>query len=386
MEKIKNILIVAGEASGDLHASNLVKEIKNIYPQIKIFGLGGKKLKQQEVNLYFEIVDLAVVGFFEVLKNLKKIKKIFRGLIKEIDRIKPDLAILVDYPGFNLRLARELKKRDILIIYYISPQVWAWGKTRIKTIKKLIERMIVVFKFEEELYKKHNIPVSFVGHPLLDIVKPRVSKEELFNKLGLDLKNLTIALLPGSREKEVKTLLPIMLKTAELIYKYWGKSIQFLILRSSTVKEDIFNNIISHYELPIHLLCDKTYDGVAASDFALVASGTATLETAILGTPMVILYRVSFLTWVYLKMIIKIPYIGLVNVVKQEKFIEEFIQYNAKPKRIADYIVTTLRDKQGLNKIKQGLSYVTSILGERGASFRAAQIIVDFLNRSKLFN
>ena len=380
MEKIKRILIVAGEASGDLHASNLVKAIKDIYPQVEFFGLGGKRLKEQGVNLYFDIVELAVVGFFEVLKNLKKFKEIFRGLLTEVDRTKPDLAILVDYPGFNLRLASELKKRDIPIVYYISPQVWAWGKNRVKTIKKVVDYMIVVFKFEEELYKKYNIPVSFVGHPLLDIVKPKISKEELFNKLGLNSSNLTFALLPGSRSKEVKTLLPIMLDTAKLIYKKIPHS-QFLILKTSTVKEEIFNALLSRYQLPIYMLSEMTYDGLAASDFAIVASGTATLETAILGIPMVILYKVSFPTWAYLKTIIKIPYIGLVNVVKQEKFIEEFIQYNAKPKRIADYILKTLQDKQKLNKIKQGLSSVTSILGEKGASLKAARIIVEFLQR-----
>lgn len=397
MEKSKNILIVAGEASGDLHASNLVRAIKNIHPQINFFGLGGTELKKEGVNLYFNIVDLAVVGFFEVLKNLKKFREIFHGLLKEVDKVKPDLAILVDYPGFNLRLAGELKIRGIPIIYYISPQVWAWNEKRIETIRKLIDRMLVIFKFEEELYKSHNIPVSFVGHPLLDIAKPRVSKEELFREFGLNLNNRTFALLPGSREKEVKILLPIMLDTAGLIYKYLGNNIQFLILRSPTVKEDLFHEILGRYaecsvsskgifgmptlrhKLPAYLVSGRTYDGLSSSDFALVASGTATLETAISGIPMVILYKVSFLTWLYLKMCIRIPYIGLVNVVKGEKFIAEFIQYNAKPRKIADYIVKILKDKQKLSQIQEGLSSVTASLGEKGASAQAAQIIVDFL-------
>jgi len=395
MERTKNILIVAGEASGDLHASNLVKAIKALYPQINFFGLGGARLKETGVSLYFDIVELAVVGFFEVLKNLKKFRQVFLGLLKEVDRIKPDLGILVDYPGFNLRLAGELKKRGIPIVYYISPQVWAWGEERIKTIKKIIDLMIVVFKFEEALYKKYDIPVAFVGHPLLDIVSPKFAKEELFRKLGLNLNELTLALLPGSREKEVKTLLPIMLDTAGLIYKYLGNNIQFLILRSNTVKEDVFNDILTRYakgsvsskrlfgmpRFPVQLISDLTYEGVAASDFAIVASGTATLETAILGVPMVILYKVSFLTWLYLKSAIKIPYIGLVNVVKQEKFIAEFIQYAAKPKRIARYIVTILKDRQKIIQIKQGLSSVATQLGEKGASQKAAQEIINFLNK-----
>ncbi|MFH1641211.1 MAG: lipid-A-disaccharide synthase, partial [Candidatus Omnitrophota bacterium] len=335
------------------------------------------------VNLYFNIVDLAVVGFIEVLKNLKKFHKIFSGILKEVDKVKPELAILVDYPGFNLRLAEELHKRHIPVVYYISPQVWAWGENRIKTIKRVVSRMIVVFKFEEELYKKHEVPVSFIGHPLLDVVKADVSKEKLLGGLGLDLNNLTFALLPGSREKEVTSLLPVMLETASLLYKYLGNNIQFLVLRSPAVKEEIFKDIMKRYHLPAKVFSDMTYNGLAASDFALVASGTATLETAILAKPMVILYKVSFLTWAYLKLIIKIPYIGLVNVVKQEKFIAEFIQYDARPKKIADYISRVIKDKAEMTRIKQGLSDLISILGEKGATSRAAKIIVDLLNKDQ---
>jgi len=380
MEKPKNILIVAGEASGDLHASCLVKAIKNIYPQLNFFGLGGEALKKEGVNLYFNLVDLAVVGFFEVLKNLKKFREVFYGILREVDKIRPDLAILVDYPGFNLRLAGELKKRNIPIIYYISPQVWAWGEKRIGHIAKLVKRMLVVFKFEEALYKNHGIPASFVGHPLLDIVRPNVTKERLFKELNLNSNNLTIALLPGSREKEVKTLLPVMLDTAALISKTLGDNIQFLILRSPTVKEDLFKKLLArHKELTLRLVSGRAYDGLAGSDFALVASGTATLETAILGIPMVILYKVSFSTWAYLRMKIRIPYIGLVNVVKGEKIIEEFIQYNARPRKIADYIIRVLKDKEELSRIREGLSCVTASLGEKGASMKAAQIVAEML-------
>jgi lipid-A-disaccharide synthase len=382
MEKIDKILIVAGEASGDLHASNLVKAIKNIRPQTEFFGLGGQKLRQAGVNLYCDIVKLAVVGFFEVLKNIHKFRRIFNGILKTTDKVKPDLAILVDYPGFNLRLAEELHKRQIPIIYYISPQVWAWGAGRIKTIKKIINRMVVVFEFEEELYKKHDVPVSFVGHPLLDVVKADISKEELFRKLGLNLNDFTFALLPGSREKEVTSLLPIMLETARLLYKYLGNNIQFLVLRSSAVKEEIFRDILKRHGLPVKIASDMTYNGLAASDFALVASGTATLETGILTKPMIILYKVSFLTWAYLRLIIKIPYIGLVNVVKQEKFIAEFIQYDARPKKIADYIARVIKDNTEMTRIKQGLSDLTSRLGEKGASSRAAQIVVELLDKN----
>lgn len=375
----KNILIVAGEASGDIHAANLVAAIKEIFPKISFFGLGGEHLRKQGVNLYFDIVGIAVVGIFEVLKNLGKFQKIFHGLLEEVDKIKPDLAILVDYPGFNLRLAKKLKERNIPIIYYISPQVWAWGENRIKTIKKIIAHMIVVFKFEEELYNKHGIPVSFVGHPLLDTVQENISPENLLARLKPDVKTRIFSLLPGSREKEVKTLLPIMLRTAELIQRKLPDS-KFIILRSPAVKEDLFDKIICHYKIPVELISGMTKTGLSISDFAIVASGTATLETAILKIPMVILYKVSFLTWAYLKMLIKIPYIGLVNVVKQEKFIAEFIQYDAKPEKIADYIVSIITDAKKLNRIKEGLTCITDKLGKEGASKKAAKVVADFLN------
>ncbi|MEW6101227.1 MAG: lipid-A-disaccharide synthase [Candidatus Omnitrophota bacterium] len=379
MEK-KRILIVAGEASGDLHASSLVREIKKLIPQAEFFGLGGKRLKDEGVNLYFDIVGLAVVGFFEVLKNLTKFKSIFQYVLTQTDKMKPDLAILVDYPGFNLRLAVELKKRRIPVIYYISPQVWAWGKKRIETIKKVVDLMLVVFKFEEELYREHSVPVSFVGHPLLDIVRPGVPKEELFSKIGFVPGKLTLSLLPGSREKEVRALLPIMLEASRLIHKEMPES-QFLILRSPTVKEEIFTGISSKYKIPLATIQDMTYEGILASDFCLVASGTATLETAILCVPMAILYKVSFLTWAYIKMLIRIPYIGLVNVIYGEKVVEEFIQSRAKPELIARHVTGLLKDSQKLDRIKTRLYNTRGLLGENGASQRASRIIADFLKR-----
>jgi lipid-A-disaccharide synthase len=380
MANPKNILIVAGEASGDLHAADLVKEIKLLAPQAKFFGLGGKKMQQEGVDISFDMTELAVVGIFEILKHLKIFRKIFKDLLKRVDANAPDLAILVDYPGFNLRLAEELKRRKIPIIYYVSPQVWAWGSNRIKSIRNLVERMIVFFKFEEELYKKEGIPVSFVGHPLLDRVQPNLSKEALFNKFDLPTTKYTIALLPGSREKEVKNILPIMLDTAALMRQDLA-SIKFLILRSSTVKEEVFRRIMSRYKLPLCILHDMTYEGLAASDFAIVASGTATMETAILGVPMVILYKVSFFTWAYLRMAIKIPYIGMVNIIANQRIIPEFIQYKAQPQRIAAYIKETLTAPQELDKIKRLLLEVKSRLGEKQAAKRAAAIVLNQLEK-----
>jgi lipid-A-disaccharide synthase len=295
--------------------------------------------------------------------------------LRKVDQEAPGLAVLVDYPGFNLRLARELKKRNIPVIYYISPQVWAWGRKRIGIIKELVERIIVFFKFEEELYKKEGIPVSFIGHPLLDWVKASMSKKELFAKLNIPYGKYTVALLPGSREKEVKNLLPHMLDTAGLIHKELPDVI-FLLLRSSAVKEKLFNGIIKNYKLPVRTLHDMTYDALAASDFAMVASGTATLETALLGVPMVILYKVSFLSWLYLRTAIKIPYIGMVNIVAGEGIAPEFLQYNIRPRQIASYIKEVLTNPSESDRIKTLLLNVRKNLGERRAAEKAARIIL----------
>ena len=375
----KRILIIAGEASSDLHAANLIKEIKKLAPQVNFFGLGGEKMKQAGCDIDCNIVELAVIGFFEVIKNLSKFRQIFNALLEKIDRSPPALAILVDYPGFNLKLAEELKKRKIPIIYFISPQVWAWGKNRIKTIKRLVDHMLVLFKFEEELYRKASVPVTFVGHPLLDLVKPKLSKQEFLAKFNLKPSKYTISLLPGSRLKEVNTHLPIMLKSARLI-KEKLKDVQFLLLRATTIRQEVFDNITSDYSLPLRVVSDSTYEGLSASDFSLVASGTATLETAILKIPMVIIYKVSFLSWLLLKTIIHLPYIGLVNIIANQKIVPEFIQYRAKPKNIAFYITNTLLDSKRLSKMKQLLAKTRTSLGEPQATQRAAHKILEFLN------
>jgi len=372
----KKILIIAGEASSDLHAADLVKEIRELLPSVEFFGLGGERMQKAGVKLYDNIVELAVVGFIEVLKNIGKFKAIFDNILTQVDELKPEIAVLIDYPGFNLRLAKELKKRNIPVIYYISPQIWAWGKNRIYLIKKLVRRMIVLFRFEEEIYKKAGIPVNFVGHPFLDI--PRYA-----SRLAIPENKTTLALLPGSRELEVRRLLPVMLESAKLILKKIPDS-QFILLYSSSVKREIFEEILKGYELPLYIFTDKTYEGLNSSDFALIASGSATLESSVLEKPFVVLYKVSALSWLLLRMIIKLPYIGLVNIVAGKKIIEEFIQFRAQPEKICDYITSILKNPAKINAIKKDLAGVKALLGEKGASKRAAGIIVGLLFKTSI--
>lgn len=382
MEKPKNILIVAGEASGDQHAADLVREIKKRSPLIFFWGLGGSRLKEEGVILRADMVSMAVIGFFEVLKHFSALKKIFDDTLAEAEKNKPDLAILVDYPGFNLRLAEELCKRKIPVAYYVSPQIWAWGKDRIKTIKRSVSLMMVLFPFEEKLYKDAGVPVKFVGHPCLDHVKPSAGPEKIRAGLRVSENKILVGLLPGSRTKEIKNLLPIMLDTAEMLSKKFKGNIEFVLPAAPTVSDDLINRIIAGKDIPLKIVRNMTYDAIAASDLCLVCSGTATLETGILATPMAILYKVNLLTWLYVRLLIKIPFIGLVNIVKGRKCVEEFVQFDAKASKIASYAGVMLENREKLSEMRRELSEIKRLLGETGAGSRAADAVLSLLRQT----
>lgn len=373
----KKIVIVAGEASGDLHAASLVSALKALRPQVEFYGLGGRRMREAGVELFCDLTRLSVVGFFEVIKHLKEIRGIFNSLVVKVEELQPDAVILVDYPGFNLRLAKELKRRGFKVIYYISPQIWAWGLKRMDLIRAVVDKMIVAFKFEEELYKSYGVDVEFVGHPLLDLAKPRPSSLRL-DEAGLAPNKTTIALLPGSRNKEVARLLPIMLRACA-IFCQKNPGAQFLLLKAETVDEEIFQAALVNLKLPLASISNRTYDGLNASDAAIVASGTATLQTAIMEVPMVITYKVSFLTWAFARWLIKIPYIGLANVVAGKKIVPECVQFQARPEIIAGNLQQILAPDK-YPAIKRELVRVKKILGEPGASRRAAAIVARMLD------
>lgn len=376
----KKILIVAGELSGDLHAAGLIRRLKALCPDCRFFGLGGKNMKAAGVDISFDLASLAVVGFVEVLKHYPLFKKIFDDILQKAAEEKPDAAILVDYPGFNLRLAKELKKMGIPVIYFISPQVWAWGRERLAFIRKTIGLMLVLFKFEEKLYQDGKFNVKFVGHPLLDTVQPTMSRNEVLDSAGLNKQALTIALLPGSREKEVSNHLPVMLEAARRIHRA-KPGVQFLICRSSTVARQTMKSIIEKISIdfPYKILDNETYNGVSASDIAIVASGTATLETAILNKPMVIIYKVTLATWILAKLFVKIPDIGLVNVVAGKRIVPELVQFDATPAKIARTALEILNNPSKREKISLELSNLKNTLGSSGAYARAAEEISKFL-------
>ncbi len=374
----RKILIVAGEPSGDIHASNLINDLKSLKPDLAFFGIGGDLMKKSGSDIIFDISELALVGLTEVLKNIFTVRRAFNAVLSKVDSDRPDIAILVDYPGFNLRLAKELENRSIPVIYYISPQVWAWGGRRVKLIKKYVKKMVVFFKFEEELYKDRGIDAEFVGNPLLDTVRVTSGRDATLKRYGLPAGRLTISLLPGSRANEIRLILPVMAQAAKIIQDRL-KDVQFIAAKHPGMPADPFREEARSAGIDLKLVEGDTYNMLAASDFAIVKSGTSTLETAIVGTPLMLVYRASFVTYLAYNMVSKTPFVGLPNVVAGRKIIPELLQYEANPKNIAETAISILQDKNALLRMREDLKAVKASLGSPGASMRAAKSILPFL-------
>jgi len=374
----KKILIITGEASGDLHGANLVKSLKEKLPDAQFFGVGGAKMLEAGVEIVYAIGELSIIGVSGVLTQLAKIKDLFSLLATKLDELNPDLVILIDYPGFNLRFVKTVKAKNIPIVYYISPQVWAWGKSRIAKIKKYVKKMLVLFKFEEELYKKYGVDAEFVGHPLVDSVKPSASCENLKDEFGIKGRKI-IALLPGSRVSEIQNLLPVMLNSFKGIQAKI-KNALFLIAKHNELPQHLFEDILKKHAIPYKLVNGRTYDCIEASDLVIVASGSATLETAILGKPMIITYKVSPLTSIFFLLFVRITNIGLVNIVAGKRIVPELLQYAATPSRISREAIDILSNSTRYNQITQDLDNVRQTLGPPGASSLAASAITQLLN------
>ena len=378
----KKLFFIAGESSGDLHGAHLIDSLLSLDATIETYGIGGSQMKKAGAEIFEDLTNVAVIGFAEVIKNLKFFKTTFNLALHKIDQIKPDAVILIDYPGFNLKIAAEIKKKNIPVIYYISPQVWAWGKKRIELIKKVVDVIIVFFKFEQILYEKNNMNVVFHGHPLIDIVKSSDYKESILQNHNIDKSKKIISLLPGSRINEVKRMLPVMLGSVSMIHNK-DKNTQFLIIKSANIDNQIYEKIMGIKNLPVRLIESDSYDLLSISDFAIVCSGTATLETAILQIPMLVIYKIGFLSWILIKNLIKIPNVSLVNIVAGKKIVPEFLQYEIRGKKIAEHVLNVLNDKNKINKIKSDLKNVTNSLGNPGASNRTAEYILSFLSNLK---
>lgn len=376
--RTKKILLIAGEASGDLLGSHLVEAIQNLDPEIQFLGVGGEGLKKRGMKILYSSHSLSVVGMTEVFLKLNSIFKALRGLKKALDQEKPDLVLLIDFPDFNLRFAKIVHSKGIPILYYVSPQVWAWRSKRVELIAKWVRKMVVLFPFEVPIYEAAGVDVEWVGHPLLDIVKPKLSLEQAYQKFGLDPTRRTIGLLPGSRKHEVQRLLPPLLKTAHLLHQEIS-NLQFILPLAPGLSTMNLSSRMENISFPIKVVEGFTYDAMNLSELLITASGTATLEGAILGKPMIIIYKVSLFSYWIGRALVQVDHIGLVNLVAGRALAPEFIQKEVNPRKIADEAFRILKDPLVNQKMKTLMAEVREKLGESGASQRAARIVLSLM-------
>lgn len=370
--------MVAGEASGDLHGARLVSELRRLVPGLVTFGLGGDELQAEGLEPVAHSSEVAVVGITEVLRVLPRIKEVFAALLREVDRRRPEAAVLIDFPDFNLRLARELARRGLRVVYYISPQVWAWRRGRVRTIAKLVDRMLVLFPFEADFYRRHDVEVVHVGHPLVDEV-PELPQawDRLAGGRAPD-GPFRVALLPGSRLSEVEALLPTMLEAVRRLAAELPVAVH--LIKAPTVPRELLEEQIELSGLPVRIVTEDRFAAVADSHLALCASGTATLEVGLLGTPMIVLYRLGFWTYSLGRALVRLPNIALVNLVLGRRVVPELIQREASPERIAAEAERILLEDDVRSEMRSGLAELRARLGEGGASRRAAREVAAVLS------
>lgn len=372
------MMIVAGEASGDLHGSNLVRAVRELSPDISFFGMGGELMKEAGADILLDSSEIAVVGISEVVSKLRKILEALNLLKKKIKAERPSLLVLIDFPDFNLKIAECAKKAGIPVLYYISPQVWAWRKGRVNKIAGIVDRMAVVFPFEVEIYKKAGLDARFVGHPLIDAVKIDDSATEIRKGIGADKGEKIIGLLPGSREKEIKSLLPAMLESAEIMASR-SPEFRFVLPLAHTVKRDLIDEYLPLYNVKVTVVSGRTYEVLSICDMAFIASGTATLEAAVIGTPMVVVYKISALSYILGRLLVKLPYVSLPNIVAGREIIPELLQDDANPGRMVEEAFAILFGKGKSEEMKRALQEVREKLGGGGASKRAAQLVTEMV-------
>ncbi len=369
--------IIAGEASGDLHAANLIKEIKILDSAAEIRGFGGDKMIEQGAELVMHYRDLDFMGFVEVIGNLKTVLKSIRICKNDINTVKPDAVILVDYPGFNLRIAAYVAKLKIPVFYYVSPQIWAWKQGRIRKIKKHVDTMLVILPFEKEFYSKFNYQVNYIGHPLLDAFENLnlPDRNTLIEKHNLSHKKEIIALLPGSRKQEIARILPEMLSVVAEFPNY-----QFVIAATNAINEKFYEKLIKNY--PVSIVFNQTYALLKHAKAALVTSGTATLETALFNIPQVVCYSANALSYFIAKKIVKVKYISLVNLIMNKPVITELIQHNLNTKNLKDELLNITENRKKTELLLENYVEVKRMLGGKGASARAARIIINSIRES----
>ncbi len=365
-------MIIAGEASGDLHGAGVVRELKRLDGSVDVYGVGGDRMKREGMTLVYDIRELGFMGFFEVLKHIPLIKTMERTLEQLLKYKRPDVLVLIDYPGFNLRFAAIAKRYDIKIVYYISPQVWAWNKSRVKKMRGLVDKMLVIFPFEVDFYHKEGIDAEFVGHPLMEVLESKLDKENFFRRYDFERGKEIIALFPGSRLQEIENIFPAMLRAAKSVAAELEMSVAVGV--APTLEEKYFRTF--YHTEGVHFIKGATYELMQNARFAFVTSGTATLETACFSTPMFVVYRTSWLTYLVGRLMVRVKNIGLVNIVAGRRIVPEFIQHRATARKLRDAALALLRNPERVAEMKRELAGIKGMLGSVGASRTVAERIM----------
>ena len=367
------VMFSAGEASGDTHAAKVASALTALDPTVTMFGMGGQLMAQAGVNIVYDIKNLGIIGFVEIIQALPKFFKLRAYLRQIMIDQRPDVLVCVDYPGFNMKLAKVAHDLGIPVVYYIAPTIWAWHKSRGEDIKKYVTKVASIFPFEAKAYEEFQCDVEFVGHPLLDIVKPTMTKERAKQYFSVSPTGKRVLLMPGSRKQEIMNLLPPMLKAAETMAAQG--EVSFFLPRAHTISLEELEHVISQYTVPIQITEEYTYDLMQICDACVAASGTATLETALMGLPTVLLYRLSPITYGIGKLLVNVQFVGLPNIIAGTSVIPELLQQDVTPDKITNALQPMLYDDVYRTHMIEELHRVRSLLGKEGAVSRVAQLI-----------
>ncbi|MFU8787885.1 MAG: lipid-A-disaccharide synthase [Methylobacter sp.] len=372
------ILFSAGESSGDQHAANMFLELKKQRPDIQGLGMGGAKMAQAGIDIRYDSANIGVIGVVEVVKHYAEIRRALKLMQQLVASERPDLLVCVDYKEFNFKLARYAKQQGIKVLFYVSPQVWAWRPGRVKAYGKVIDMMAVIFPFETAYYDAEQVPVRYVGHPSVDKVHPQHSKEDDLARFGLDKNQAIVGLLPGSRVNEIKRLLPVMLAAAEKVQADLP-GCQFILPQADSISDSLLDGYLRQSPLAITVIKNQPYDVIQCCDAVMTSSGTATLEIALLTVPMVIAYKLSPLTYWLGRCLVNIPFIGLPNIVSGKLIVKELIQHEATAEKLSAEVLRILTDPSYADAMRENLAQVKRQLGQGGGSKNMARLALEML-------
>lgn len=374
----RHVMIVAGEASGDLHGAKLVHALKKLHPDMDCYGIGGERMRQAGFHSLVDVSELSVIGLTEAVKHYHRLRKILNRMKEELQLNRPEVLVLIDSPDFNLPLAKAARKLGIKVLYYISPQIWAWRSSRIRVIRHCVDMMATVFPFEESFYRDAGVPVAYVGHPLVEDAHATADRAALIRSMGLDAEKRIVGIFPGSRESEIEHNLPVLVQSALALSKRLG-NLQFVVPVAPTLPAHMVERYIQHTPVDITATNSDIYDVIDACDAVAATSGTVTLQVTLMQTPMVILYRVSPLTYLILKRLVNFSYAGIANVIADREICREFIQHEASPENIAGELERLLSDSAYTDRMKREMGEIRKILGEKNGSVETARLALQLI-------